>query len=242
VHTLSQADLLGLWELGRELHPLDQGLLAIHAGFPETHDDSPADWPIGRRNRALAQLRLGCFGAALRGWTSCRECGEKLEFDLNGSALAESSTTGQGEPVVVNGQTFRLPTSRDLARIAAERDPQAAATLLFERCKVGSRTAPPDRASRATECTEDVLDAVGEEMALADPLAEIVLHFDCPACGRSFDEDLDLPSFFWAEVEGRAKRMLLAVHILASAYGWSEAEILSLSAARRDFYLAMVHA
>jgi hypothetical protein len=46
----------------------------------------------------------------------------------------------------------------------------------------------------------------------------------------------------WAEIEVRAKRLLLEVHLLATAYGWSEAEILSLNAQRREFYLEMVRA
>ena len=87
--------------------------------------------------------------------------------------------------------------------------------------------------------TQD-LDAVGEQLALADPLAEIIIHFDCPVCGVSFDESLDLSAFLWAELEGQAKRLLYDVHTLAAAYSWSEAEILSLSATRREFYLGMV--
>ena len=79
-------------------------------------------------------------------------------------------------------------------------------------------------------------------MALADPLGEIMLHFDCPACGTSFEESLDLSTFLWAEIEARAQRLLLEVHTLAVAYGWSEAEILSLNAARREIYLEMVRA
>jgi hypothetical protein len=92
------------------------------------------------------------------------------------------------------------------------------------------------------EWSEEEIEAVGERMAAADPLAEILLRFDCPSCGASFDESLDLTSFLWAEMEGRAKRMLLEVHTLASAYGWSEAEILSLSPARREVYLEMARA
>ena len=77
-------------------------------------------------------------------------------------------------------------------------------------------------------------------MVQADPLAEILLDFDCPACGASFQEGLELASFVWAELEARARRLLMDVHTLASAYGWGEAEILALSAARREFYLEMV--
>jgi hypothetical protein len=90
--------------------------------------------------------------------------------------------------------------------------------------------------------TEEQLNAVGERMAQADPLAEILLHFDCPACSHAFDLGLDLAAFLWSELEGRAKRLLRDVHTLASAYGWSEAEVLSLSPARREFYLGMVRA
>jgi hypothetical protein len=68
------------------------------------------------------------------------------------------------------------------------------------------------------------------------------LDFKCPACGVVFEESLDLASFLWSEFEGRAKRLLLDVHLLARAYGWSEAEVLSLSPVRRAFYLEMVEA
>ena len=83
---------------------------------------------------------------------------------------------------------------------------------------------------------------LGEQLSLADPLAEVLLDLQCPVCKGSFQETLDLAAFFWSELEGRSKRLLLDVHILASAYGWSEAEILGLSPARRNFYREQVHA
>ncbi len=240
MRALTQADFLALWESGRALHPIDQSLLAIDSAIPEAQHDSVADWPIGRRNRALAEMRLACFGPALRGWTSCRQCADKLEFHLDGRVLAESQAPAPGETVVVNERVFRLPTSRDLAQIAAEQDPMAAAILLLKRCRVDGRAAAEDRAAAAADWSEEDIDAVGEKMALADPLAEIMLHFDCPACGASFDESLDLSAFLWAEIEARATRLLFNVHTLAAAYGWNEAQILSLSSARREFYLEMV--
>ena len=243
MRALSQADCLALWESGRTLHPLDQGLLAVRAAFPETQNESIADWPLGRRNRALAELRCACFGRWLRGWTACRQCGEKLEFEVDGTALAESRAAGCNDPIDSLGRTFRLPTTRDLARIAGERDPSMAARRLLEQCMApATAEESADRSSGAPAWTEEEIDAVGESMALADPLAEILLHFDCPACGASFQESLDLPEFLWSELEGRAKRLLLDVHLLASAYGWSETQILSVSQARREFYLQRVNA
>lgn len=240
---LSHADCLALWERGHTLHPLDQGLLAVHAAFPESRREPVADWPLGRRNRALAELRCACFGRWLRGWSACEQCGERLEFEVDGNALASADAAGSDKSIEVRGSLFRLPTSRDLAQIAGQHDPSQAAIDLLRRCMI-SRPAEDEGNSQfdAQAWTEEELDAIGERMAQADPLAEILLHFDCPSCSHAFDLCLDLAAFLWSELEGRAKRLLRDVHTLASAYGWSEPEILSLSPARRDFYLAMVRA
>jgi hypothetical protein len=243
MRALSHADCLALWERGQALHPLDQGLLAIHAAFPESRREAVADWPLGLRNRALAELRCTCFGQWLRGWTACEQCGEKLEFEVDGNALAASNDVSSDQRIEVQGIVFRLPTSRDLARIAGEHDASLAASRLVEQCMIQSPAQDSAKGDiTPKEWTEEELDAIGECMAQADPMAEILLHFDCPVCGHAFDLCLDLAAFLWSELEGRAKRLLRDVHTLALAYGWAEAEILSLSPVRRDFYLAMVRA
>ena len=243
MRALSHADCLALWEQGQTLHPLDQGLLAVQAAFPGSQRESVADWPLGRRNQALAELRCACFGRWLRGWTACEQCGDRLEFEVDGNALTASTVASSDNSIELHGSVFRLPTSRDLARIAGEHDPSLAARLLVEQCMVsGSGQDSSENQFASQSWTEEELEAIGERMTEADPLAEILLHFDCPACSHAFDLCLDLAAFLWSELEGRAKRLLRDVHTLASAYGWSEVEILSLSPARRDFYLAMVRA
>jgi predicted RNA-binding Zn-ribbon protein involved in translation (DUF1610 family) len=233
MRALSQGDFLSLWENGRALHPLDQGLLAIRAAFPESTD--AADWPIGERNRALAALHCAFFGDALEGWMACPNCGEKLEFHMDGRGLTEHGPPERAATIEIGGRSFRVPTSRDLARLAAESSPDedGAARLLTVCCLGGEQK---------LEWTEEQMEAAGERMASADPLAEIVLHFACPVCGSACEEMLDLAAFVWAEVEALAKRLALEVHTLASAYGWSEREILSLSEPRRRLYLEMVRA
>ncbi len=233
MRTLTQVDTLALWESGRTLHPIDQGLLAVETAFPETGDESVADWPLGRRNRALAELHCTCFGPRLSGWTTCRECGEKLEFDVDGRALLGTGAAAAGDAVAIGGRTFRLPTSRDLARIAEKADAADAARALLGMCLV---------AGEPQDWSEAEIEAAGETMAAADPLAEVRLDFTCPVCGEVFEESLDLATFLWSELEARAKRLLLEVHTLARAYGWSEPEVLALSPARRQFYLEMVEA
>jgi len=238
MRSLSSPDFLYLWERGFGLHPLDQGLLVLGTGFPETPYESLADWPLGRRNTALVALRCACFGPRLRSWIACPDCGEKLEFEMDGRSFLDGADAGTNEPggngaIVVNGRSYRLPTSRDLARAAMEGDAVKAAVRLLEGCRV-------DGGEAATWADEDV-EEVGRHMALADPMAEILIELRCPLCGIESSETLDVGSFFWTEIEARAKRILLEVHTLASRYGWTEEDVLSLSEHRRAIYLEMVH-
>jgi hypothetical protein len=240
MRALSNADFLTLWENGQRLHPLDRGLLAIRASLPEAPgrvaDEPVADWTLGRRNRALAELRTIYFGPRLEGWTACSQCGEKLEFEVDCRTLAETYDKTSSQPIAVHGSTFRLPTSRDLARIAEETDPQRAALLLLQNCTI-------DHAASGPPCwSESEIEEVAEKMALADPLAEIALGFECPVCQHTSEEVLELSSFLWAEIETRAKRLLLEIHVLARSYGWAESAILAMSDVRRATYLQMVQA
>jgi hypothetical protein len=234
MQTLSDTDVLAIWENGFYRHPLDRALLALGAAFPDVSGDGVADWTLGRRNTALARLRCACFGRNVRSSTSCRSCGEELEFELDGRMLAGEPTTDDGldQPIVVDGRSFRLPTSRDLAAAATERDAVRGSIRLIENCRLDAGDPPPWSA-------ED-LEAIGDRMAEADPLAEMRLALTCPTCATQWEETLDIASFVWEEIEARARRILLDIHSLASAYGWTEAEVLSLSASRRATYLAMV--
>jgi hypothetical protein len=228
----TQAELLALWEAGRSLEPLDRGVLAAHAASQGS--ENIADWPLGRRNRALAQLHCAAFGGVLSGWTRCHGCGEQLEFEFDSHSVANAELEPAERRLVTVGEwLFRLPTSRDLAVAAHETSEPAATRRLLSTCRAGPEPA-------AADWSEDDVRAIEERLAEADPLAEIRLHFDCPACSASFDESLDLGHFVWAKIESLAKRILRDVHLLASAYGWSESQILALSPARRSAYLEMV--
>jgi len=237
MRALSNAEFLGLWERGFRLHPVEQGLLALSAALPEVSHESLADWPLGRRNSALVELRDSCFGSSLHGWTACTRCGEKMEFEMDSRVLLKEAADQKPSPdeaIVVKGQSFRLPTSRDLAQAANETDCREAAIRLIERCRIGN--------GESVGWSAEDLEEIGERMELADPLAETRLALKCPACDNEWNETLDIASFFWEEIEARAKRILWEIHAFASAYGWTEAEILSLSETRRALYLEMMQA
>jgi hypothetical protein len=236
---LNNAELLSLWEDGCGLHPLDRGVLVVHALLTELPTESVADWTLGRRNEALAQLHSDCFGPALQGWTECAKCGETLEFCVDCRSLMERQRAGSDEPILMHGRRFRVPTSRDQARIAGERDPESAAMRLLEACRVETDDLR-EQPEPLPDWSAGDLERLGEKMIAADPLAEIVLSFECPVCREVREQALDLVEFLWAGLEAAAKRLLGEVHLLASAYGWNEAEILALSESRRSMYVAMV--
>jgi hypothetical protein len=233
MRALSNPDFLRLWERGSRLHPLDQALLALGTALPEMPASAIADWPLGRRNAALAELRRTCFGTEMRSWVACPECRERLEFELDAAALASDGAMSR-QSVMVGGRAFRLPTSRDLAGIAHEGDARRAALRLLQNCCAEEVD--------ATAWGDAELEQIGEQLAQADPLAETRLDLSCNACGHTWEELLDLSSYVWTEIEARARRLLLEIHALASAYGWSEREILALSEPRRALYVEMVQA
>ena len=84
---------------------------------------------------------------------------------------------------------------------------------------------------------ETVITVLAKYMVECDPQAEVQLDLSCPACGYCWKMMFDIVSFFWSEICAQARRLLREVHTLARAYGWREADILSLSTARRHFYL-----
>jgi hypothetical protein len=63
----SSVDCLALWERGHRSTTLERALKMLAAALPETPLDSLADWPLGARNRALANLHLHLFGPSLNG-------------------------------------------------------------------------------------------------------------------------------------------------------------------------------
>ena len=132
---------------------------------------------------------------------------------------------------------FRLPNSHDLAAVSGSSDPTAARVLLLERCLAARKAGQPVPASTLPT---GVVEAVEARMSKLDPQGETILELRCAACGHQWRAALDIGRFFWQELAAEARRLLREVHLLASAYGWGEAEILALTPARRDAYLAQV--
>jgi hypothetical protein len=226
MHALSATELLSVWECGNSQVPFQRALTMLAAACAEDSANSLAGLTIGQRDARLLALREMTFGSDITGVTDCPECGEKIELSLNCSHI---HSTTEAEPpaelaVQANGREvrFRLPTSADL--LAVNRAEQ-----LLERCLLNG----------GDHLTENLRAAVGEKMSNADPMADIHLALNCPSCEHSWEAPFDIVAFLWREISAAARRLLREVHTLASAYGWTEGEILALSPARRRMYLEM---
>lgn len=238
----SETDLLALWECGLVRHPIDRALLLCAWARPELPPDQLADLPLGSVNATLLRLRAVCFGPGIAAYTDCSACGERLALALDVEELLAGA--GPGDPqarVQIGGQIgslhLRAPNSRDLAAVAGERDPQSAALRLLDRCC--------DRTDGMPEVADRLPDLVREVEAgleALDPAADLALAVTCDACGHGWVASLDIGSLLWDEIAARARALLLEVHDLARAYGWSEPEILALSPQRRAAYRGLVGA
>jgi hypothetical protein len=242
MRSLSALELLGAWERGLTESLIQRGLGLLSAVYPQVSADLLSGLSIGRRDLELLALREQLFGSEMAGMALCPQCGGRLDMMLNAAEIRSSfAQEPEGEMTLsVSGYElrFRLPNGGDLAAVANWRDLDEARKRLLGRCVLSAQR---DGAYAATDDLPfEVVDAVAEQMARADPLADIHLALSCPLCSHHWQAAFDIVSFLWREIDSLAGRVLREVHMLASVYGWHERDILALSPARRHFYLALL--
>ncbi|MFI9028593.1 hypothetical protein [Streptomyces sp. NPDC053560] len=249
------AELLAAWEAGLALQDGGRALLLHRAARPEAGTDALLSVPAGERAADLFALRRALFGERMQVKLACAdpECGAAMEFELDAAELgaARPRPPEDGLRVTEGGWSvvFRLPSVADLTAVSATaaHDPAEARRLLGARCVLtavrdgrtagqGRREADPEELERLPEA---VLKRFAEAVEEADPGAEVTLNIACPECGTTTPAELDIAAYLWTELDAWARDVLLDVHLLASAYGWSEPEILALSPLRRRYYLEL---
>jgi hypothetical protein len=226
----SETRVLALWEAAAECLPLVRPLTLAAAGCPP-HTDL-ADVSIGRRDAYLLTLRQQCFGSIFDCVVNCPGCGTELEMELSTADLIVDGGDRDRATVTVDGTDveFRPITSRDLLAVAGR---PAARRELIHRCIVAGGPCDADALS------ESALDQISAAMAALDPQADVCVEIDCVVCDHRWAAPFDIGTYLWSELDVHALRILHDVHDLASLYGWSEAEVLAVSPARRRRYLEM---
>lgn len=199
---------------------------------------------VGQRDALLMDLRANAFGVQVASVADCPACSERMDVTFD---LREIRTPPAGNPldtieVKAEGYTIsaRPPTVDDLLwldRCGPETDLQAE---LLERCVLVARH--KGRTVSTATIPASVVTRIAGALSAADPQAEVLLTLKCPACGHTWSAPFDIVSYFWQELETWVWRTARDVDRLASRYGWSEAEILTMSPDRRALYLEMVYA
>lgn len=234
------AELLNAWEASLTQAPAARALALLAAASRDTAAEV-ARLSIGRRDAALLTLRQHAFGSRIECLAACPACAEPVEIAFDVDQVRAEPLEEVREPLTLMlyryVARFRLPTTADLSAVAAAGSLAGARQTLLARCLL---SAERDGAPCAADALpEEVVAAISERMAAADPQAEIELRVACPACAAEWPVRFDISVHLWQEVNAWARRLLADVHALASAYGWSERAVLAMSPLRRGLYLEM---
>lgn len=225
-------ETLALWEALASTTSVARGASVLVALGAAAGLADAVRMPLATAARAaLGELRERA-GPQVQTVLTCPDCGAVLDvplrlddlLDATGD-LPEGAAAGL---VTVDGVVVRGPTTEDLLVALASEDPSAA---LRGRCVtwpagVGATTADP--------AVQERVSAAAEELAGASALA---VRLDCPDCGGDVAAEVDAVALLADRVADEVRDLLADVAELAMAFGWSEADVLQLSDARRHAYL-----
>ena len=215
--------------------PMATGIVLLERLARVNRDEPlrPAQLALSDFEAALVGLRCHLSGPEATSEPYCAACGERVELNFSFEALAESSRPRPAPGVVpqsdggsLDGIRFRLPTAADARACEGRAD---AENLLWAAC-VGER--PEARLRRRIE----------RAMSRLAPLLSRVVAVPCAACGAVMRALIHVPTYVVEEISWAARSIFEDVHLLATAYGWREPEILALPRARRRRYAARIRA
>lgn len=238
---LSASELLKIWERAASQRPARRSFLLLTGASGDPR--ATAALSIGQRDRELMLLRRQLFGDRIEGLTECPACRGRIEVCFDVSQLADGGTPAMTPaPMSSHGYEvrWRLPTCGDLAELASESSPLRLRQRMLERCLLEIRQ--DEKPIELENCPSALIDDVCTAMADSDPMGDIRLDVTCPECNLSWNSGFDIGAFLWREIDAWARRLLHDIYRLASAFGWSEQDILAMSAQRRGMYLDLVRA
>jgi hypothetical protein len=241
-HALSAAEALNVWERARSVSPVDCALLLAASAGNGASRDELAQCSIGRRDAHLLNLHEKLFGPKMTGRANCPACAQAIEMNFSVTEIRAGSEEGFAPQFTTRFEeyeiTFRLPNSNDLATLVEGDDIVTQKRRLAQRCVLSASR--DTQAIAFEQMPNEAVSDLSERMAELDPQGDVQLALTCPRCSNHWEAPLDIVSFVWTEVQAHAAQLLRDVHLLASNYGWHEAEILSLSPARRQAYLELI--
>jgi hypothetical protein len=243
-HPLAEISSLAVaaaWEKSMTQPPLLRALTLLQMAEPDTPLEQLARLCIGERDRRLLDLRERLSGSRFDSTANCPRCEERCELSFDSDDLrSHGAATESGVVQFVHDDWTlhaRLPETADLMAVARCATPNAGRVLL-ERCL--TRVEVRGVAAAPQAIPPEVVAALQDALAMADPMADLEIGVTCPACGEPYTMAFDIAAYLWQEVDVRARRALRDTHTLARVYGWHESDILAMSDFRRQHYLEMV--
>jgi len=224
--------ILRIWEYGADHAPADRTRLALKLLMSA---DNRA-CALYAEDAAAMKLLISLFGSNLDVMVHCPQC--EADFDLSLNLADFLVPVSEPVPVSVEWNDYaavvRPPCRQDLVDIGAGLTPAEFASALFLRCvekatHLGQAIEPYTLPTGVRAAAATALSARGMEGPAAD--------LQCGACRNQWRAPLDAAGALLRRIDDRALRLLDDVHRIASAYHWSERDILGLSPARRRFYL-----
>ncbi len=250
MRALSASDLLDIWDRGAGKAPIEQALAILSVAFPQAHYDTLAKLDVVQRDLCLLELRRQTFGPQIKGLADCPACRQRFELDFDAHDLPASTsrlpdldtmkpTSPENSFRMDNYEViFRLPNSQDLARVSRMIETESRRQQLLAACIVSVWR--DGNTLAVNDLPHEVVGVLIERMSQDNPIADLTLPVTCPDCGAAWEIIFDIVSYFWGEVNAWSLRLMREVHILATAYGWPEASILTMSAWRRGQYLELI--
>lgn len=242
---MDSSALLAVWEQGANVPVITRSLGLLALAWPDRSVDDWARAGVGERDEHLLRLREALFGDRFEALADCPQCGERVELTFSASdvRVPVAATEIRTDAIDVSADGFlvqcRVPNSLDLLE-SSQCPAHEQRMRLMRRCVVSVRR---DGADVAPEnLPETVVGVMAERLAQADPQSSVDLSLTCPACRHQWLMTFDIVSWLWGEIEDWAQRLFLDIHALASAYGWSEHDILAMTPRRRRHYLDLLGA
>lgn len=169
----------------------------------------------------------------------CGYCGGGFDFQVRQSALPVKEA-GPDEPWAevqsrLGPCRLRPPTGADQEAVAAIADDAEALRALAARCLQSVDGAPVEAGSRI-ELGDGELAVIEEALEAVSPEVALWVRARCPHCDSENDVWVDP----YLGLRGRRDELFVEIHTLASAYGWTEEQILGLPRERRQTYLRLV--
>jgi len=241
--TLSNQDLLQIWEYGSLIKPHEYGRLLLTMGMPELDAAELPNMTIGERDKLLLQLRGEMFGSRFDARVPCEQCGEKMEvaFDV-ADIMVEDDCEKKEREVELGNHTvrYRVLAIKDLDVLSSLNDGRKIEECLFSRCLLEIRR--NGSVVDESDLSASEKDTIIHHIAQADPQSEVLIKLECPYCQTSSEVVFDIVSYVHTEINHYAQRLLLDVHYLSASYGWREKDILAMSAHRRQAYIDVITA